>query len=110
MQSKGGCRYLVAVGVGLRGVALILLLVAAPKIMKQKKRSKCSNLVKEWIAQRTKGEAYAQLMSELRLTDKDVYRTYLRIDTNEFQVLLYILLKVLKIQVQLNFPICTILF
>ena len=67
-------------------VAAILLAVYPSKMLKNnKKKRKRTVWVKSHLAQRSTTSAY-QLVNELRLTDNEEYRCYLRMDTSTFMV------------------------
>ena len=70
-----------------KDIVAILLAVYASNNLKAKKmkRKNRSVWVKPYLAQRSTMSAY-QLVNELRLTDEEEYRCYLRMDTSTFMV------------------------
>ena len=57
-----------------------------------KKRKKRSVWMKPWLKNRLRTSAYQNIFQELRLKDKEEFRRYLRINTETYQVKLFIYL------------------
>lgn len=55
---------------------------------RRKRRRNRTVWVRDWIKNRPKQGAYHQLLRELRLTDQNSYRHFLRMDANTFEDLL----------------------
>ena len=64
----------------------LLFLAAAVKRAKLRNRKKRSRWVDNWLLSREESGAYHQLMNELKLSDSDAYRKYIRMNEETFQV------------------------
>lgn len=64
--------------------ATALMLLAAA--LKSKPKRIRTVWVKDWLLKRQEYGAYNAIMNELRLTDKDYYRRYIRMDVSVFEV------------------------
>ena len=54
--------------------------------LNMKKKSKRKISTREWSLKRNEGGAYNGILNELRLTDKEDFRKYLRMNTSTFEV------------------------
>ena len=57
-----------------------------------KKRKKRSILMKPWLEKRLRTSAYQNIFKKLRLKDNEEFRRYLRMNTETYQVKLFICL------------------
>ena len=57
-----------------------------------KKRKKRSIWIKPWLKNRLRTSAYQNIFQELRLKDNEEFRRYLRMNTETYQVKLFICL------------------
>lgn len=77
--------------------ATVLLASSAAKIKLLKPCKKRTIWVKSWLAERENRGVYNNLLQELKCTDRENYRKYLRMNTETFQVrkLIYCIYKTL---------------
>ena len=72
----------------------ILLLATGIKLVedgeKVKKRKKRSVWMKPWLKNRLRTSAYQNIFQELRLKDSEEFRRYLRMNTETYQVQIFI--------------------
>lgn len=69
-----------------------IILASSAELLKQnslKKRKARKVWVKGWLLKRDEKGAYNNIMNELRLTDAESFRKYLRINTATFQVKIF---------------------
>ena len=64
----------------------LLLLAAAVKRAKRRNRKKRSRWVDNWLLSCEESGAYHQLINELKLSDSDAYRRYIRMNEETFEV------------------------
>jgi hypothetical protein len=69
-------------------IAATLLVVKKSLEMKAKKRKNRTIWTKQWIGERLQKGAYTSLITELRASDADSYRNFLRMDAESFDLLL----------------------
>ena len=65
-------------------IILIILKRRRRKTNKVKKSRTC--WVRDWLQQKEKKSAYNNILSELRLTDQEEFRRYLRMNTETYTV------------------------
>ena len=66
----------------------IILATALRKKKDTKIKVKRKEWIKGWLANRARKGAYRNIIRELKLTDKENYRRYLRMDEATFKVIL----------------------
>ena len=70
--------------------ACIILFESQKKKLKNKKKRTC--WVRDWLKQRQEKSAYANILSELRLSDREEFRRYLRMNSETYTIYIFSLL------------------
>jgi hypothetical protein len=66
------------------------------KLNQEKKKPNRTVWVSPWLEKRLEQGAYANLMAELRLSDANAYRNFIRMDTGSFETLLQLVTPIIR--------------